>query len=495
MTRRPNAFMWKSLFSLDFNGRRPLQFQIRSQIVDAILDGTLRAGTSLPSSRKLAEELKVSRNTVILSYQQLVDDGFLVSRERSGFIVAQQAAAAPVGKVERPEPGSRIDWSARIGSKVTGQRNIEKPTNWQAYRYPFTYGQFDPKTFPIAAWRDCCRRAMGILDLQDWGRDTIDEDDPVLVEQILSRILPRRGIWADASQILITIGTQQALFLIAEALFRPGTVVGVEDPGYPDMRNIAELKGAAVRPLPVDAAGLVADAGVPGCDYVHVTPSHQCPTTVTMPDDRRKALLSLIETGKTILIEDDYESETRFEGSPLPALKSLDAGGRVIYVSSMSKTLAPGLRLGFIVADAQLIDELRALRRLMVRHPPLNNQRAIGLFLSLGHYEPMVARMAEVYQTRSRLIVEALRQHVPDARMAIPDGGSSIWLEGPQGFCARRASEEWRDKGLLFEPGDVFFASRNRGARFLRLGYSVIPEEAIEPGIRMLAQAMGQQVA
>lgn len=487
--------MWAPLFGIQDDSARTLQFQIRSRIVDSILDGTLPAGTPLPSSRKLATELKVSRNTVILSYQQLVDDGFLHARERSGFVVSsqtQERRVAPLVETRlRPPLVEDLNWETRLRSQSSRYRSIEKPTNWQAYKYPFLYGQFDSSVFPINAWRQCCRQALGVLELSDWGRDTIDEDDPLLIEQIRTRILPRRGIWADKSEIMITLGAQQALFLLSEALFCEKTVIGLEDPGYPDMRNIARIKSARVQPLPVDEHGLIPQPGLAACDYVHVTPSHQCPTTVTMPQARRRELLDYARQSGAVLIEDDYDSETSFDNAPQPALKGLDDSGRVIYVSSLSKILAPGLRLGFVVADARLIRELRALRRLMVRHPPLNNQRAIALFLSLGHYEPLIRRLTGLYRQRARVLGDALSHHIPSAKFRPATGGSCIWLEAPKGFDAAESARKWRSEGLLFEPGDVFFDDRSAGRSHIRLGYSVIPEARIEPGVRLLAQAIG----
>ena len=491
MGRRPDKIMWRQLFALDGRDTRSLQVQIRTRVVDAVLDGELEAGTAMPSSRGLATELGISRNTVILSYQQLVDDGFLESRERSGFVIARRPAIgwvrAPRGKPSR----TTIDWSARVRFHASGLRNIEKPADWQSYPYPFLYGQFDPGVFPISDWRQCCRQALSVLELRDWAPDKIDGDDPLLIEQIRMRILPRRGVWAENGEIMVTLGAQQALYLLAEALFTRDTTVGVEEPGYPDMRNIASLRTDRLRALAVDGSGLVPGAELAACDYAHVTPSHQCPTTVTMPFDRRMAVIRAAAESGTVLIEDDYDSETSFHAEPQPALKSLDEAGRVIYVGSLSKLLAPGLRLGFIVADAALILELRALRRLMVRHPPVNNQRSVALFLSYGHYEGLVRRLTDVYRSRARCLVSALGK-LDGVRFTAPTGGSCLWLEGPDGFNARAAAERCRDRGLLYEPGDIFFTGADNHRRFLRLGFSAIAEERIGAGVELLGEEMAR---
>lgn len=497
---RPDSQLWERLFSVRGSDPRPLQSQIRVAVVDAILGGVLPAGSAAPSSRELAKSLKVSRNTVILAYQQLVDDGYLVSRERSGFSVAANPPASLVQPQSQPAPPAitvpyqPAQWDQRFRVRSSAFRSIAKPSDWQSYPYPFLYGQFDPGLFPIADWRQCCRQALSIMELKDWAPDKIDEDDPLLVDQLRSRILPRRGIWAQPDEIMITLGAQQALYLLADLLFHRNSVVGIEDPGYPDMRNIAALRCDHVPLLPVDAEGLIPGREMAVCDYVYVTPSHQCPTTVTMPLDRRFELLAEGTRRGTVFIEDDYESETRLTTPPLPALKSLDTDGRVIYVGSLSKVLAPGLRLGFIVASPDLIREARALRRLMVRHPPFNNQRTTALFLSLGHYEALVGRLAQVFSERSRVLREALARHLPQFRVSDGSGGSSLWLEGPRGFNAQAAADRARAQGLLIEPGNVFFGRPDHGRPCFRLGYSSVPVERIEPGIALLARCVEEQL-
>lgn len=185
-------------------------------------------------------------------------------------------------------------------------------------------------------------KTLSVLEISEWAQDMILRDDDSLVQQIRTRVLPRRGVWANDDEIVITVGTQQALYLLADLLVSADTPVGMENPGYPDARNIFSSRSGRIVDLKVDEGGLVVDAALGACDYVYVTPSHQCPTTVTMPLERREALLRMADEADFILIEDDYESENRAEGEAIPALKSLDRSGRVIYIGSLSKTLAPG---------------------------------------------------------------------------------------------------------------------------------------------------------
>ena len=469
-----------------------LQAQIREALVSAILDGQLARDEPIPSTRKMARLLGVSRNTVVLAYQSLLDDGYLVARERSGYFVSDKAFTVrprpPRG--DRPQPVTcSIDWEQRFRMRPGGQDLVYKPVDWADYRYPFIYGQVDEEFFPLAEWRECARQALGRRFLSNWIKDSPEVDDPLLIEQIRRRILPRRGIMARDSQILVTLGAQHALALLADLLVGPDTTVGMEEPGYADARSIFALRSRRLRLLPVGVDG-VSLTGLDACDVVYVTPSHQFPTTVTMPLEKRMALLEAACEHDFIVIEDDYEFEANYVNEPCPALKSLDDEGRVIYVGSLSKSLFPGLRLGFMVAPSRLIEEARAMRRLMVRHPPSINQRTVALFLSLGHYDTLVRRMHRVLRERWEIMGEALHRHLPDSTEAPSFGGSSFWVQGPEWLDDLRLRDAARERSILIEPGSVYYGARNRPRNRFRLGFSAIPTERIEPGVKLLAETI-----
>lgn len=488
--------MRDALYRLDPAAPATLQSQIREVLIGEIRSGHLAAGEPVPSTRVMAKRLGVSRNTVTLAYQSLVDEGFLAARERSGFYVGADAieglASAPdaatlAGTVA--ETG-RIDWGARAVKETADARFVHRPEDWPRYPFPFVYGQVDHQIFPIAEWRDCMRQALGTRWLDAWTLDQYARDDPLLVEEIARRILPRRGIRAGPDQILVTLGAQNALYLVAALLVGPETLVAMEDPGYPDLRAMLALRTRHLRMQGVDGEGLTLDERLARADLVFATPSHHYPSTVTMSLGRRQALLALAAAHDMILVEDDYEFETNYFGTALPALKSLDREGRVIYVGSLSKSLMPGLRLGFIVADSDLIARLRALRRLMLRHPPGNNQRATALFMANGHYDILVRRIHRAYAGRSQAMSEAIGRHLPGWAESPGFGGSSYWLTGPSGFDSVAVADRASERGVLIEPGPPFFAEPERGRRHVRLGFSSIAAEKIEEGIRRLREAV-----
>ncbi len=472
------------------NEHASLQTQIREALVSAILDGQLARDEPIPSTRKMAKSLGVSRNTVVLAYQGLLDDGYLMAKERSGYYVSEKALegiSAPKQPLKHAAPGTGIAWSRRLTMRPAQQVNVSKPMDWQSYPYPFIYGQVDHTLFPLAEWRDCARQALGKKWLGSWTNDTWANDDPLLVEQIRRRILPRRGIMANDDEILVTLGAQNALYLLTTLLVGANTRVGMEEPGYPDVRNTFNLRTDHVTLLPVDDKGLVPSDAFDACDLVFTTPSHQFPTTVTMPLERRMDLLKRAAKHDVVIIEDDYEFETNYVNEPCPALKSLDDDGRVIYVGSLSKTLFPGLRLGFLVAPRNIVAEARALRRLMVRHAPNNNQRTAALFLSLGHHDTLIRRLHRAYRTRWEIMGEALKQHLPDSSRVPSFGGTSFWVKGPAGLDSDELGRTAAAKGVLIEPGHITFGAVDAPRNFYRLAFSSIAEQKIEPGIRILS--------
>ncbi len=483
--------MWSSLIRLSNERKMSYQRQLIESIVAAILDSKLSPHNPLPSSRELAKQLGIARNTVVHAYQQLIDDGYLISRERSGYFVNEKILAGRVTQKSQPETPGReedIDWLDKIRVHPSQQRNIVKPADWNKYPYPFLYGQLDPALFPLQGWRDCCRQALSVSSIHHSTPDRFDLDDNLLIEQLQARILSRRGVWTTPDQILVTMGAQNAIYILAELLIDQQTRVGIEDPGYVDARNIFEMKTPLVQGLDIDHDGLIPGSAVNDCDIVYVTPSHQFPTTVTMDLERRTQLLQDSVQHDFLIIEDDYECEVNYVGEPTPALKSLDNSNRVIYVGSLSKTLAPGLRLGYMVAPADLIREARAIRKLMIRHPPLNNQRLAGLFLSMGHHDSLLQRLHETYRKRWQIMGESLSRYLPESTQIPTFGGTAYWVKGPDGLDSTQLQMEAQQNGILIEPGDIFFMQPDQHKNFFRLGFSSLSENKIDDGLKKLVE-------
>lgn len=473
-------------FFLQPDAQGTLQSQIQQMIAQGILSGRFQRAEKLPSTRKLAVHLGVSRITVTIAYTELLANDYLSSRGRSGYFVSENAPSPPVF-TPSPDTEDAVDWTRAIGQRFSGGVTPSKPQDWSQYRYPFIYGQADKSLFNHANWRLCALQALGQRDFNSMTNDYYDQDDPQLIEFIARHTLPRRGITAAPEQILITMGAQNALWLTAQVLLTQRRRAALEDPCYHALRDILIQSRCHVTPVRVDRDGLPPEAIPHDTDVIFTTPSHQCPTNATMPMPRRRALLERAREMDAIIVEDDYEFETSFLRAPSPALKSLDTDGRVIYVGSFSKSLFPGLRLGYLVGSEPFIREARALRASVLRHPPGHIQRTASYFLSLGHYDALVRRMGSALHERRKKMEEGFAQNGLDVAGQGAHGGSSFWMRAPEGIDTQILATRLRARGVLIEPGHSFFGGDEQPQNFYRLGYSSIPANRISEGLQALA--------
>jgi GntR family transcriptional regulator/MocR family aminotransferase len=478
-------------FFLDPVAQGTLQARIQQMIAGGILSGRFRRGEKLPSTRRLAVHLGISRITVTLAYTELLANDYIAARGRSGYFVSDNAPE-PLPTPNTVVRNDTVDWTRAIGQRFTGGVTPEKPQDWASFRYPFIYGQADPTLFDHANWRLCAVQALGARDFTALTTDYYDQDDPQLIEFIARHTLPRRGIIARPSEILVTLGAQNALWLTAQVLLTQRRLAAIEDPCYHALRDILMQSRCRLAALPVDADGLPPDAIPDGTDVIFTTPSHQCPTSATMPMARRLALLERARDLDAIIVEDDYEFEMSYLAPPSPALKSLDRDGRVVYVGSFSKSLFPGLRLGYLVGSEAFIREARALRASVLRHPPGHIQRTAAYFLSLGHYDAQIRRMARALADRRLVLEKAIQRHGLTIAGRGTFGGSSIWMRAPDPVDTTELALNLRAKGVLIEPGAPFFAGERPPTQFYRLAYSSIPSARIGDGVRLVAEAMAR---
>ncbi len=479
----------EALIYIESDSKLGLQAQIRQKLVESIHLGIFKPGTRLPSSRKLAEQLGVARNTVVIACQQLVAEGLLTSRARSGLYVARRLAAPAYSPHAPGERGSITGpWQQWLKSRANPDIARIAPADARDYPFCFLDGQFDTSLFPVAEWREAGRYALGSGDIGVWSAATGGLDDPMLIEELRTKILPRRGINARAEEILITVGAQQSLYLLAELLVDSSVPVAMEEPGYPEMRHLVQRRGAPIVHQPIDGDGMLVDGALDDCRIVYVTPSHQAATGVTMSLERRRALLEKAAQRDMLVVEDDFDCESNYKGYPHPALRGMDRENRVIYVSCLSKVLAPGLSLGFMVAAPELIAEARKLRRLMVGQPPRNNQRAMAHFIRLGHYDALTANLHRTFGQRWDALRQALNFYLPPwVALAPSKGGTVLWVQGSDDLDVSRLVDEAARRGVLVEPVDHFYALSRRPLNCFRMGVSGIPAHRIREGVARLA--------
>ncbi len=473
-------------FFLDPNFQGSLQSQIQQIVASAILAGRLKAGEKLPSSRKLAKHLGISRITVTLAYNELVADDYITAADRSGYYVSETAPTVPLPPVRGEMVRDTVDWSKAVQRDFTGGKRVEKNYEWRSYPYPFVYGQPDPTLFNQASWRLCALQALGKKEFDSLTSDYAERDDPELINFIVRHSLPRRGILARPEQVLVTVGAQNALWMAAQILLNRDRTAVYENPGYHGLRETLRYNGCKRVPVQIDENGLPPERLPHDFDVLFTTPSHQCPTTVTLPMERRHTLLRMARERNFLIVEDDYEFEMSFIKSPSPALKSLDEEGRVIYVGSFSKSLFPGLRLGYLVGSEPFIRQARALRSAVLRHPPGHVQRTTAYFLGRGHYDAMIKRMRTVFHKRREVMDGALADCGLKVAGSASFGGSSFWVEAPEHIDTEILADSLEKKGVLIEAGNPFFEGEDCPRNFFRLAYSSIDARKIPEGVRLI---------
>jgi len=482
-----------AVFYLDRDGPQSLQAQLRQRVIDAIVSGSLEPGVRMPSTRRLAADLGIARNTVSLVYQQLVADGYLVGRERSGVFISDalfEAVRTGRHREERQAPPSS-PWRSRLQTVVRAEGEGRAPPNWELNPYPFLDGAYDASLSPGAEWRDAVRSTLSAHEFAEWSQDGGELDDPRLVHEIRTKILPRRGVQAGADEVLILGGRRAAFSLLIRAFVNRGVVVAIEEPGFPDLAQLLRLQGADVAPVPVDADGMVVDAAPAGAGLVFVTPACQFPTGARLAQMRRRRLLEQAEAGDRLIIEYDLAASGGFTDKAAPALRGMDQSGRVIYVADLCDVLGPGLGLGFIVADADLVRELRRLRSLVAGSAPRAAQRTAAFFLSLGHYDAILGRQQRVLRERLNALRDALNYHLPQLVAIDPrSNGTAIWVEGPAGLSARQLANEAAKRGVLIEPADRFYAAPGAASNQFRMGVTAIPAGKVREGVAILAQVI-----
>lgn len=481
--------MPRTLIEVRRDADEPLYRQIRRAIEHGIANGLMQDHLPLPSSRELARELGLSRNTVTTAYQELIAEGFIESRPRSGLFVNPEMRAFCVSDGLAVDDVAHVNWAARIPARDDDPLpHSTKVDDWYRYPYPFIVGQVAPDAFPRLAWARALRSALEPPHVHFSLRDAVSAEDPFLLDMLCRRILPSRGIEASPAEVVVTMGSQHGLQLLSQLLLQRGDVVGVEDPGYLDARHIFLRAGAGLAAFPVDEQGVIPPPSLDGIAMMYLTPSHHHPTNVTLAPDRRRELLRLAAAADAIIIEDDYDSEFRYEGNPSPALKSFDQGDRVIYLGTFSKFLAPGLRLGYIVCAPELATELRNLRRYAIRHPPGHSQRALALLIESGDYHRNLRLQRAVLQQKWQTLRQAANRYLPWETDPQP-GGVSLWMTGPTSIDCVELVRAALERGVVIERGDIYFLDGSARNHF-RIGFGAISLGVIEPGMRVLGEVV-----
>ena len=489
---------------LDRSCGAPLHRQLYKGLREGILAGRFPAGARLPSTRGLAGELAVSRNTVTSAFSQLLAEGYLEGRVGSGTYVA---GALP-DEMLTARRGARDAGSREEAMPSAGRRLSRRGELLAATRTVTVRDRGRPRAFRpcVPALEEFPRREWRQISARRWRRPpggTLGYGDPAgyrpLREAIAGYLGAARAARCSPEQVVVVSGSQQALDLAARVLLDPGDAVWVEDPGYAGARAALVGSGARLVPVPVDGDGLDVSAGIEreaGARLAYVTPSHQYPLGPTMGLGRRLELLRWASRAGAWVVEDDYDGEYRYAGRPLEALQGLDAEGRVVYVGTFSKVLFPALRLGYLVVPPDLVDAFVAARELSDRHSPVIEQATLADFIAEGHFARHVRRMRTLYAARQEALVDAAKGELAGL-LDVGPAEAGMHLVGllPGGSDDFEASRKAASYGVEAPPvsayalrGTPYPGSPHRPG--LLLGYAAVTEAEILRGVRGLAAAL-----
>jgi GntR family transcriptional regulator/MocR family aminotransferase len=462
----------------------PLFAQIANAITDHIRGGRLAAGDVLPGTRALARRLGVDRDTVIAAYGDLEAQGLLTSVPRTGTVVADPPRGASVQRGLARQVGFALD---------PGPPALPAFPTAPPGAILLAAGVPDLRLVPGELIARAYRRAMRRHPTAALGYTTSTAGHPRLRTALAHLVRDARGIAATADDVMITRGSQMALDLVARAIVRPGDVVCVEALGYRPSWAALERAGARVIGVPVDAGGIDVDALARICArspvrLLYVTPHHQYPTTVVLTAGRRARLLALAHRHRVAILEDDYDHEFHYDGRPVLPLASMDRHGVVVYIGTLSKILAPGLRLGFVVAPRPLIDRLARERYLVDRQGDHALELAIAELIEDDELGRHTRKMRRIYHARRDALAAALRDQLGDrVRFHVPTGGIALWVETAPGLDPDRWCKRGLAHGVVFQPGSAFSLAGKRipAARF---GYGACTEAEIRLAVHRLAQ-------
>jgi GntR family transcriptional regulator/MocR family aminotransferase len=459
----------------------------------SIMTGALPAGGRLPPTRALAQEVGVARQTVVLAYERLAAEGYVRGRTGSGTYVATDLPDQAPERTETP----RV---AAIALSARGASLAEVPAT--AISRDATLGLLmagglpAPDLFPNQTWARCAVRVLKPLagELSSYPPP---QGLLVLREQIAAHLAATRGLVADPGCIVVTAGTQQALRTAAELLLDPGDTVWVEDPGYIAGRGALIAAGASPVPIPSDHEGLDVAAGIraaPNARLALVAPSHATPLGGALPIGRRLALLDWARRANAWILEDDCDSEFRWEGRPLPPLATLDKAGHVIYCGTFSKTLAPALRVGFAVVPAPLVPAFVRLRTLTDRGTDAFTQAILAEFMRLGHFAPHIRRMRTEYGRRRTALLSAMERHVSLATPRAAPGGLHMVAALPDSVDEAAAVRACRSRDLAVAPLRSYYASSPRMSGLV-IGFAATPASMATDAAKRLEIALASTMA
>jgi GntR family transcriptional regulator / MocR family aminotransferase len=487
--------------ALDNQSSLPLHRQLYEELRRLILAGKLQSGRRLPSTRGMAKSLGISRATVTQSYEQLLSEGYLQTVIGSGTFVCSQLPddllAAPLINSNTAMPAPPLVQLSSYGHNLlkTDYLALNNPElSKQKSLISFQYGAPALAETPLKQWRQLLSRHYRLSNREMFDYASDSRGYLPLREAIASYLIQSRAVQCDADQVIIVSGSQQALELVTRILIEPGDEVAIENPSYLDAQRIFLTNGAKLLPIPVDESGIVVekllDYAAAKIKLIYVTPSHQFPTGALMSLSRRLELLAWATQSGAMIIEDDYDSEFRYTGRPIPALQGLDRG-KVIYIGTFSKVLFPALRIGYLVVPKELVSVLTYAKRLTDRHSPMLEQQVLTDFINEGYLERHIRRMRKLYDQRRQVLIQALKKYFGNQVTILGENaGLHLMVQFHTDFSDQEVVAKAAERGVKLVTAQRYYL-KNAGKSEFVIGYSNLSEEKISEGVFRLAQALG----
>jgi GntR family transcriptional regulator/MocR family aminotransferase len=482
---------------LDRQSTVPLYQQIESHLRQGILSGSLAADTRLPASRQLAHDLGVNRITVENAYAELETEGLIYSRMGSGTYVLP---ANPLPILPKSGPGAPWPlWQQSVDLEAGTTRRkpsdeIVKKVAGHPQPISFASGIGDAHLFPAEDFRKVLQAVMrrdGIAAL-DYG----EPNGHGPLRETITHILASQGLQTQSENVLVTAGSQQALSLVSQVLLKPGDAILVESPTYSGALDLFRALDFKVVGIPVDGQGMQVEALEKLLQQHHpkliyTIPNFHNPTGTCLSTARRRQLIILADRYNIPILEDDFVGDLRYEGRTQPALKALDPGGRVIYVSTFSKILMPGLRVGFLIAEGPVYNALVNFKRVNDLATSTLVQRALEAYVTVGRYQSHLRRSCQIFRKRRDIMLSAIERYLPsDVHLDPPQGGLFIWLQLPEKLWSDKLLALALAEGVTFSPGNGFFPDTSGGRSWLRLNFVAQAPDQIEEGIKRLGRAI-----
>jgi GntR family transcriptional regulator/MocR family aminotransferase len=489
MRKKPYAVV--PMIAVYRNSEKPLHRQVYDAFRAMILERRLQSGQQIPSTRALADELGISRIPVLDAYAQLLAEGYIESRAGAGTFVAISLSDRLLGgrpsaaDVVKGRPSDAI-------SRASALLPVEG-VSWFQGSGAFSVGQIAYDHFPFRVWSD-----LVTYHARRVRASSLNYSDPMGSEEfrevIASYLRTARAVHCDASQIMVVNGSQHALDLSARVLLDAESPVWIEEPGYQFLRHTLTLSGCRLVPVPVDSDGLDVATGVKLCRNAraaYVTPSHQYPLGTTMSTARRLQLLEWAHGSGAWIVEDDYDSEYRYESMPVASMQGLDAGARVIYIGTFSKTLFPSLRLGYIVIPPTLVDRFRAVRQANDLCPSHLYQAALADFISGGHFARHIRKTRQLYAERRDALAQALRKEFgSDKEILGAEAGMHLVITLPPGMSDQKISARAAQENLWLWPLSAAYAGTKNVRQGFILGFGGTKADEMLHQVRRLKKTM-----